>query len=144
MFRKTFVEANPTVHKILNYIFPQAGLPVETLDFTNPSINDTLHKYTSYQILKAGSHKLKDMFKDCHFGHDEINCSEYFTEHFTDLGICYTFHSAEFIERRGEKLISDASGSDYGLRIRANIQHDLYSHGASTSAGMKVSDTLEE
>ncbi|XP_064643519.1 acid-sensing ion channel 1A-like isoform X2 [Lineus longissimus] len=138
MFRKTFVEADPVLRKILNYIFPQTGLPVEKIDFNDPLINATLHKYTSYEILKAGAHTLKGMFKDCHFGHDEIDCSEYFTEHFTDLGICYTFHSAEFIERRGRTLISDASGSDYGLRIRASIQHGEYSHGVSTSAGLKV------
>ncbi|KAJ8031711.1 Acid-sensing ion channel 4-A [Holothuria leucospilota] len=85
------------------------------------------------ETVILGGHHLEDMILECKWQSYE-NCSAAnFTTTLTDFGVCYTFNGN--IDK--PRTVS-SPGSSYGLRLRIDIQQELYSFSEFSGAGLKV------
>lgn len=66
-------------------------------------------------------------------------CSKNFTENFTELGICYTFNSANYSKLYGP-LYTSHTGSSTGLVLHFYINESTYIYNEDMASGVKVSN----
>ena len=99
-------------------------------------LQDEFDNYNGGTIdfIKNLSHQIEDMVEDCSWR--SRPCSHLnFTQHVLDHGVCYTFNNPV---DEDDILTVKNPGSRNGLYLRLNIQHDLYTFGENTGAGIKV------
>ncbi len=98
-------------------------------EFRNLSDSQTIER------LKLASHRIEDMITECSWRSKP--CSHLnFTQRVLDHGVCYTFNDP--VDEKDVLTVRNP-GSRNGLYLRLNIQHDLYTFGKTTAAGIKVS-----
>lgn len=69
----------------------------------NQALNSGLDGLEIVSTLRSIGIPLKDFTFMCTWKNSMINCDEYFSEIFTDEGICYTFNTLNFVDTFKEK-----------------------------------------
>ncbi|OWF45129.1 Acid-sensing ion channel 1 [Mizuhopecten yessoensis] len=84
------------------------------------------------------SYSILDMFGACVDMKDVMNnCMTVLTPTLTDIGLCYTFNSKEYI-REHEALITTITGSTKSLAFYIHVNQDEYVYNDNMAAGMKI------
>ena len=138
--RNSYIQAlnDPFYYDIVNIFNPTVS---SALNLSDPAHVQRLRTITIDDLTVAGSHQ-RDMFIACSFMSQNSSsrpCTfspEVLKSSLTQMGSCFTFQPASFIDKYGA-LISTRAGSAGGLFLRINIQQFDYLAGGN-AAGLKV------
>ena len=134
--KKSYAEQDNFMKNVLLALNPTALSNVSLFD---PAVMHKIEtEYDMIQIFRDGSFTLQEMFVGCYWQQMWTKCSNLFTKIKTSMGYCFTFNSAEFIERNG-KAMSSQSGVKAGLAIEVNVNQEEYFFQSGDSAGIRVS-----
>ena len=137
-YRKSVIGNDSVTQQIIRNLYP-----IDVTDTSEAVTSQALQTDTStgqavYDWSLAAAHRIEDMVWQAWWKGRRIEVNDYFKRVFTDQGICYTFHSAEYVKANGSMFVN-RTGSDYGLWLRMSVEHDEYFFGYTSSAGFKVS-----
>ena len=109
-------------------------------EFHNISrIQESLRRYlaSTYNTLYFNSWLSNDVFLRCVFDSRVINCSDYISTVFTNLGSCHTFHSRDVAKRHGP-FVDAYANRLFGIILTLDANPDDYLYTSFMSSGFAV------
>ena len=85
------------VDHLMNYsLFLTGSLNEDSL-----TLSQLMKNISLLEIFGIGAPTLDDTFVYCAVKYQKVNCADFISFHFTLGGMCYTFHSKEYVEKHG-------------------------------------------
>ncbi|XP_021364397.1 acid-sensing ion channel 1-like [Mizuhopecten yessoensis] len=118
-----------TISRMTNFVPP--------LDYDYP-IYSNLSLPLPDEWIHNVSFTVNDLFYACvDMQNVMLNCSEVLTPTLTEIGLCFTFNSEEYIRSHGP-LVTSTTGSAKSLAFYTHIDQDEYVYNDNLAAGMKI------
>ena len=139
MIRKSYYKQhqNDLIGKVVDFYDPFVAQPLNT---TDPTTRQQLANLHMVNIAREGAHQI-DMFRNCSFMSNHFNChnDEVLVQTMTQMGVCYTFQSKQYVEKHGQ-LSTLRAGDKGGLHLIMDIQQYDYkvANLGDFTAGLKV------
>ena len=77
-----------------------------TLDAEDVQLRPAMKNTSLVEIFTLAAPTISDTFVYCSVKYRRVNCADFLSMHFTTGGLCYTFHSKEYIKAHGEVHIN--------------------------------------
>ena len=92
-----------------------------------------------YSFMLNTTYTAEEFFVSCRpvFRSAAVNCTPYVTSFFGDAGLCYTFHSKQYVEENGA-IYKTHNGLNNALIITYNVNVDDYMYSFLTGKGMLI------
>ena len=99
MFKLSAVQSKfpDLVHHLRNYSLFASGILNEDSLTLSPLMKNT----SLPEIFSFGAPTVEDTFVYCTVKYQRVNCADFISMHLTLGGLCYTFHSKEYVEKHG-------------------------------------------
>lgn len=127
--------------KVKSYFLAFTSLhfpPNQPLNWSNPDLKPFTYPMNE-SWFRSVSPDLSSMLFMCAWEGRRLKppCSQNFSEHFTDMGICYTFNDANQTRRYGP-LYTSHTGSMTGLVLYLYINESTYIYNPEMATGVKI------
>ena len=132
----SYAKKKPFVKDVLFAISPVTALTAD-LNLSDPGVASKMAAIDTYDLMRNGSHPFESMYFECQWESITVECKKYFVMTTTSMGMCHTFNSAEFIEKKGRMSVA-SSGVNYALSLKLNVEQFDYYFQSGSSAGFKV------
>ena len=128
--------------KVISYFLAFTNLhfpPNQPLNWSNPDLKPFTYPMNKSWI-RATSPNFSSLLFMCAWKGRRLQppCTRNFSEHFTDMGICYTFNDANHTRQYGP-LYTSHTGSMTGLVLYFYINESTYIYNQDMATGVKVS-----
>lgn len=128
--------------KVKSYFLAFTNLhfpPKSSLNWSNPDLKPFTYPMNESWI-RSMSPTINSMLFMCAWEGRQLQppCSRNFSEHFTDMGICYTFNDSNQTKQYGP-LYTSHTGSMTGLVLYLYINESTYIFNQEMSTGVKAS-----
>ena len=99
LFKLSVVQAKfpNLVDHLRNYSLFLTG----SLNEDSVSLSPLLMNTSFLEIFSIGAPTVHDIFVYCAVKYQRVNCADFISMHLTLGGLCYTFHSKEYVEKHG-------------------------------------------
>ena len=118
MYKKSVVNEEPFIANILKAVYPFFG--ESEFNISDPAMLRLGANVSMSGFAKRASQRLPEALEECKWMSQNIECSEYFKEVVTQMGLCFTFNSIEFIKNHGGKPL-ETHGT--GILAQNFLQH---------------------
>ena len=65
------------------------------------TVNEQLKYISLIDAFSQAGHSMEETFVHCSLYYNTLPCADLIKSHLTDAGLCYTFHSKEYIQKHG-------------------------------------------
>ena len=92
-----------------------------SLDEDSLTLSSLMKNTSVLKMFTIGAPTIDDTFVYCAVKYQRVNCADFISMHFTLGGLCYTFHSKEYVEKHGAVHINKPGRYIFGKKVMTSI-----------------------